>query len=249
MRALSIRQPFAELILRGIKTVEYRSRPTSIVGERFYVYASKKSGDFGELSRAVKSLALGGDKKVWSNDLALPGDRLPGWMIELAAQIRMVEADALLPTGVIVGSAVIDRVVEGGDGFYHWHLTDVERLAHPRKPRGHPQPVWFQSGSGSELKSLRDQKRKGSTKWSSLLRSLRQWRRGELNPRPKTTPEMASTCLVHLLISIRWARTNTLPPTPAVSFSSARPTAERAKPASMYDPPRRGDLADTSRLN
>jgi hypothetical protein len=27
MRALSIRQPFAELILRGIKTVEYRTRP------------------------------------------------------------------------------------------------------------------------------------------------------------------------------------------------------------------------------
>jgi hypothetical protein len=28
MLALSIRQPYAELILRGIKTVEYRSRPT-----------------------------------------------------------------------------------------------------------------------------------------------------------------------------------------------------------------------------
>jgi len=33
MRALSIRQPCAELILRGIKTVEYRSRPTQIIGE------------------------------------------------------------------------------------------------------------------------------------------------------------------------------------------------------------------------
>ncbi|MCH8824803.1 MAG: ASCH domain-containing protein [Planctomycetes bacterium] len=28
IRALSIRQPYAELILRGIKTIEYRSRPT-----------------------------------------------------------------------------------------------------------------------------------------------------------------------------------------------------------------------------
>ena len=27
MRALSIRQPYAELILRGIKKIEYRSRP------------------------------------------------------------------------------------------------------------------------------------------------------------------------------------------------------------------------------
>ena len=30
MLALSIRQPYAELILRGIKTVEYRTRPTRI---------------------------------------------------------------------------------------------------------------------------------------------------------------------------------------------------------------------------
>jgi hypothetical protein len=45
MRALSIRQPYAELILRGIKVIEYRSRPTRIIGERFYIYAARKSGD------------------------------------------------------------------------------------------------------------------------------------------------------------------------------------------------------------
>ncbi len=42
MRALSIRQPYAELILRGIKRIEYRSRPTRIIGERFYIYAARK---------------------------------------------------------------------------------------------------------------------------------------------------------------------------------------------------------------
>ena len=39
LRALSIRQPWAELILRGEKTVEYRSQPTNIRG-RVYIYAS-----------------------------------------------------------------------------------------------------------------------------------------------------------------------------------------------------------------
>ena len=34
--------PYAELILRGIKRIEYRSRPTKIIGERFYIYASRK---------------------------------------------------------------------------------------------------------------------------------------------------------------------------------------------------------------
>ena len=44
MRALSIRQPYAELILRGVKTIEYRSRRTRIIGERFYIYAARTLG-------------------------------------------------------------------------------------------------------------------------------------------------------------------------------------------------------------
>jgi hypothetical protein len=39
MRALSIRQPDAEAIMRGAKTIEYRNRPTH-VRERVYIYAS-----------------------------------------------------------------------------------------------------------------------------------------------------------------------------------------------------------------
>lgn len=38
-RAISIRQPFVELILQGVKREEYRSRPTNI-RERVYLYAS-----------------------------------------------------------------------------------------------------------------------------------------------------------------------------------------------------------------
>jgi hypothetical protein len=44
MRALSIRQPYAEQILRGKKKVEYRSRPTNI-REKVYIYASMTHGD------------------------------------------------------------------------------------------------------------------------------------------------------------------------------------------------------------
>jgi ASCH domain len=43
MRALSIRQPYAEQILRGTKKVEYRGRPTRI-RERVYIYASMTPG-------------------------------------------------------------------------------------------------------------------------------------------------------------------------------------------------------------
>lgn len=132
MRALSIRQPFVELILRGDKTIEYRSRPTRIVGERFYLYASKQWATGGTGSKA------------WSTDLAMPGDGVPPWMAELAAGLKLWRAGTL-PTGVIVGSAVIDRVTEPrGDGLFRWHLAGVERLDAPQKPARHPQPAWFQ---------------------------------------------------------------------------------------------------------
>lgn len=42
-RAISIRQPYVEDILRGKKKYEYRSRPTNIRG-RVYLYASLGSG-------------------------------------------------------------------------------------------------------------------------------------------------------------------------------------------------------------
>src|SRR5690348_15177400 len=45
VRALSIRQPFVEQILRGTKKAEYRSRPTKI-RERVYVYASLRPSDY-----------------------------------------------------------------------------------------------------------------------------------------------------------------------------------------------------------
>jgi predicted transcriptional regulator len=38
---ISIRQPYAELILRGIKPIEFRSRPTKRIGERFYIYGER----------------------------------------------------------------------------------------------------------------------------------------------------------------------------------------------------------------
>ena len=109
MRALSIRQPYVEQILRGVKKVEYRTRPTRLIGETFYIYAARTPGPTAEFA----AIAPGCE----------PGD---------------------LPTGLIVGTAVISHCTNGRPGIYEWHLTEVERLARPRKPKRMPQPVWFQ---------------------------------------------------------------------------------------------------------
>jgi hypothetical protein len=58
MLALSIRQPYAEQILRGIKSVEYRSRPTNIRG-RIYIYASLYRGPRDEETPATHGIGAG----------------------------------------------------------------------------------------------------------------------------------------------------------------------------------------------
>ena len=52
MRALSIRQPWVELILRGRKTREFRSTPTQLRA-RVYLYASLHPADYPPAWRAV----------------------------------------------------------------------------------------------------------------------------------------------------------------------------------------------------
>ena len=68
----------------------------------------------------------------------MPVDEPQPWMAELAKMLILKD----LPTGVIVGTASIKEMVKG-DSLYEWHLTDVERVKKLRKPKGHPQPVWF----------------------------------------------------------------------------------------------------------
>ncbi len=62
-RAISIRQPAAELVLRGIKRFENRTLPTNI-RERVYIYASLKKDDpwpyaWRRLGRSPGSLPTG----------------------------------------------------------------------------------------------------------------------------------------------------------------------------------------------
>lgn len=145
MLALSIRQPYAELILSGIKTAEYRSRPTKIIGQRFWIYASRGGGDWRKKAGGVQQAAGIEEKtKAWSLDLAMAKDaaELP-WMAELANALKLFPEE--LQTGVIVGSAVIEKVEQRDDGMYAWHLGGVERAKRLRKPAGHPQPVWFRA--------------------------------------------------------------------------------------------------------
>jgi hypothetical protein len=110
----AIRQPFAPDDLAGDEDggwleLSWHSRPTRIIGERFWIYASQSSGSGGQ----------GSGRKAWSLELAMAGgeDAVPPWMPELErGLILRGPDDGELPMGVIVGSAVIERAGEPATG-------------------------------------------------------------------------------------------------------------------------------------
>ncbi len=77
-RAISIRQPHVEAILRGIKKIEYRSQPTRIRG-RVYIYSSQKSApqefyvDYGIEPGTLQTGMLLGTVEVVAC-IGVPGD-------------------------------------------------------------------------------------------------------------------------------------------------------------------------------
>jgi hypothetical protein len=105
VRAISIRQPYAEQILRGTKRWEFRSTNTT-VRERVWIYASARPAD---------------DEAAWRTVRKAPGE---------------------LPTGMIVGSVVIDGVKKKGERDFAYRLVEPRR-ARPRRATNHPQPVFW----------------------------------------------------------------------------------------------------------
>lgn len=121
--ALGVRQPWVELILRGIKTIEVRSQDTRVRG-KIYMYASKK---FSELPAAT-DIARRHDVDC----LALPIGLLVG-SIEISdtRPARMTDAAA-----ACVPAALLKKQ-------FAWELCHPQRFADPLPVRFLPYGIWF----------------------------------------------------------------------------------------------------------
>ena len=118
MRALSVRQPWAELILRGSKTIECRARPT-FVRERVWIYAAE-----------------GRQRRDTLSTITVPDDSvLPRGV--LVGSVELIGCRRLLPSDAAAACQPID--FEG----YAWLVVHPERLTLPLRPTGRPQPEFF----------------------------------------------------------------------------------------------------------
>lgn len=121
--ALGIRQPWAELILRGVKTVEVRTLPTNVRGP-IYLYSSQKTAQIPAAVTAAEQHEI---------DVAsLPKGRLVG-TVDIVGSRPCVEADE-------AAACVPFEMMQGKQG---WRLARPQRLEEPLKVRFLPYGVWF----------------------------------------------------------------------------------------------------------
>lgn len=121
--ALGIRQPWAELILRGIKTVEVRSQNTDIRGP-IYVYAAKKPADLPAAQTAARKYKLDVE--------SLPRGVLVG-TVEIVDSVPCQAGDT---TAACVPKSYLKN-------RFGWKLENPQRLAEPLTVRFLPYGLWF----------------------------------------------------------------------------------------------------------
>lgn len=121
--ALGVRQPWVELILRGVKTVEVRSQNTRVRGT-IYLYASKKTSNLPAAGVAAARHGLDVE--------ALPCGLLVG-SVELCGTRLASSRDAIascLPAALLAGE-------------FAWELRNPCRFERPLPVRFLPYGVWF----------------------------------------------------------------------------------------------------------
>jgi hypothetical protein len=123
MRALSVRQPGAELILLGHKIIEVRSRRTNL-RERVYIYAALNRIEPQEEARIAAQFGIDVD--------GLPRGVLVG-TVQIVGCMRLKPDDS---------QAACFEITET-DGLYGWLLARPKRAGHLVKPKNQPQPMFF----------------------------------------------------------------------------------------------------------
>jgi hypothetical protein len=121
--ALGIRQPWVELILRGVKTIEVRSTDTRVRGT-IYLYASKKFSDLSAAIDAARTHDLDG--------VALPTGLLVG-SVEISQTRPARPHDS---AASCVPPALLKQ-------RFAWELQNPVRFPRPLPVRFLPYGVWF----------------------------------------------------------------------------------------------------------
>jgi hypothetical protein len=121
--ALGVHQPWAELILRGVKTIELRRTSTTRL-ERIYLYATKQEVNSAAAKNAIREHQL--------NLEQLPRGLIVG-IVEIVAARKALREDA--------AAACVPRNFI--NSCYAWELANPRLFAEPIPAPCVPYGTWF----------------------------------------------------------------------------------------------------------
>ncbi len=121
--ALGIRQPWVELILREVKTLEVRSQPVALRG-RIYLYSARRCSDHPAAALAIATFGL---------------SRAGFVMGQLVGAANLIACRPARPEDSAAACVPAESLI----GQYVWSLADVERFTVPVPVRFAPYGVWF----------------------------------------------------------------------------------------------------------
>jgi hypothetical protein len=121
--ALAIQQPWAELIVRGLKTLEIRSSEARVRGP-VYIYASRKPSELPDAAAAAERFGL--------DVAALPRGVLVG-------QADLTESRPAAGEDATEACVSAERLA----GRFAWRFARPERFDEPLAVRFLPYGIWF----------------------------------------------------------------------------------------------------------
>ncbi|MGC1272784.1 MAG: ASCH domain-containing protein [Planctomycetaceae bacterium] len=121
--ALAVQQPWAELIVRGIKTIEIRSTSARVRGP-IYLYASRKPSQLPDAAVAAERFGLDVD--------ALPRGILIG-------QADLAESRPAKADDAAAACVTAERLA----GRTAWRFANPKKFSEPLAVRFLPYGIWF----------------------------------------------------------------------------------------------------------
>lgn len=123
--ALAVQQPWAELIVRGVKTLEVRSSNVRARGPIYiYIYASRKLSELPDAERVAERYRI--------DVTSLPTGVIVG-------EAELVESRPARSEDAIAACVAVDRLKDR----YVWRFETPTRFEEPLSVRFLPYGIWF----------------------------------------------------------------------------------------------------------
>lgn len=132
MKALTVWQPWASLIIEGAKPYEFRGwrAPRSMIGQRIVIHAGARPMQYGEVEMLIIKLRRGG---LVSAETCLRKELALEMLMPLTSKLNWARRDELFPRSVGRGTAIIGEPRNGYDVAEEFglpHVNDSDRDEH-----------------------------------------------------------------------------------------------------------------------